>query len=244
MNAAPPAGPRPVHHDRALPGEKNVVGADVSVQQRVAGRVIGPRRLQGCQLVQVPVRPGVKTVLPPEAARLRQPVNGTAGWRPATSSRIKAIHGGRSTVPHSRRTGNCRLMIRGSSVARTRPSCRCNPGVSGLACADTAFTKYRVPLAHRTRAARPGLNPPGCVRASTTAAPHTTSIAARTGAGTCSHPMRTPSAAVIAILGGGAGAQCHVVHSRCLLVIGARSPTARMSSWAGWVSRLVRSAGR
>ena len=76
------------------------------------------------------------------------------------SCRINAIHGGRSTVPYRRGIGSCRLVMSGSSAARTRASCRCSPGVSGLACADTAFTKYRAPLAHRTRAARPGLNRP------------------------------------------------------------------------------------
>jgi hypothetical protein len=48
-----PAGPGPVHHHRALPGEQDVVGADVRMQQRVASRVIGPGCFQVRQLVQV-----------------------------------------------------------------------------------------------------------------------------------------------------------------------------------------------
>jgi hypothetical protein len=91
--------------------------------------------------------------------------------------------------------GKSRLAISGSSAPRIRPSCRCSPGVSGLASADTALTKNRVPFSHRTRAATPGLNPPACVRAWVTRAPHMPSIVSRTGPGTSSQPTRTPSAA-------------------------------------------------
>jgi hypothetical protein len=43
-----------------------------------------------------------------------------------------------------------KILVYGSSAltVRTRASCRCSPGVSGLACVDTAFTKYRAAVAH------------------------------------------------------------------------------------------------
>jgi hypothetical protein len=52
------------------------------------------------------------------------------------------------------------------------------------------------PSASRSRAARPGENPPGWLTASTTSAPSRDWIAARTLAGVCCQPSRIPSGTV------------------------------------------------
>src|SRR5437879_10076847 len=67
-------------------------------------------------------------------------------------------------------------------------------GGSGFARSLTALTKQRRPSRVRSRAARPGEKPPGCVFASTTRSPMRSSIAALTASGSCSQWTRTPSA--------------------------------------------------
>src|SRR2546421_8840051 len=75
-----------------------------------------------------------------------------------------------------------------------RASRRWMPGVSGFACSLTAFMNTRRPSLRRSRAARPGEKPCGCVTASTTRAPRRSSSSARTSRGTSSQWMRTPLA--------------------------------------------------
>jgi hypothetical protein len=82
------------------------------------------------------------------------------------SSTMSANHGPCSAVPISRGTG------------------RCLAAISGSRSADAALTKNRLPSAQRTRAATPGLKPPGWVRASITEEPQARSIAIRAGCGT------------------------------------------------------------
>jgi hypothetical protein len=120
--------------------------------------------------------------------------HGSSGWWPATSSTTSANHGPSSAVPHSRGTGRCPAAISESSSVSTLASWRCSLGASGLSSADAALTKHRVPSAQRTRAATPGLKPPGWVWASTTGAPHTRSIAPRIGRGTSCQATLAPSA--------------------------------------------------
>ncbi len=119
--------------------------------------------------------------------------HGIAGCRPSTSSRTRANQGSRSTTPHSRGTDSCRATVTESNAIRTRPSCRCRSTLTGFNSRVPPLTKHRVPSAHRTRAARPGLNPLRWVLASTTGAPQMFSIAARTGLGTSPQATRRPS---------------------------------------------------
>ena len=104
------------------------------------------------------------------------------------SAYAAANHSPSSYVPSSR--GRCGLAGR---PATTRASVRWMSGVrtfwSGLA----ALTNARLPSVVTSRSAVPGENPPGWETAETTGPPSTiASIPARTGAGSSSHPSRTP----------------------------------------------------
>lgn len=90
------------------------------------------------------------------------------GCRPSMSSRISANHEPCSTVARSRGTGSRPDLISGSRSPRILASCRCRRGVSGLTWPEAALTNQRRPSPQTMRAARPGLNPPGAVAASTT----------------------------------------------------------------------------
>jgi len=120
---------------------------------------------------------------------------GSSGCTPSTSSSSSAIHGGWSITARRRGAGTRPSSISGASAASTRLSLRCIFGESGLASADTALTKNRRPSAQLSRAAAPGLKPPGWVTARATGDPHACSTAARTGAGSPAQSTLTPSAA-------------------------------------------------
>jgi hypothetical protein len=100
------------------------------------------------------------------------------------SSRISANQEPCSAVARSCGAGSRPDLITGSRSPRILASCRCRRGVSGFTRPEAAFTNHSRPSPQTTRAASPGLNPPGAVTASTTRAPHARSISVRTCSGT------------------------------------------------------------